>query len=283
MKWRRKDACPVPDQRPRRMKVDPMVEIVPRIAGRRIVVPTRLSAPGRAELSRQLYKVHQRIFAGVSFEEFRRHVVDAPAEATVIQLYLAGDGQIIGYCAYHRFRRRVQERDAIVLRAEAGLLPEYRGRGAAYGFGMIRAAAEKIRHPFTPIYFLGTLVHASSYHLFCKYFSQVFPHPVHETPARIQEIARALIDSFPDPPVNDSDPLVRDVGWVTIETPQERALNRRGDRGDVQFFKARNPGYTKGDGLVVVVPITVGNLVTAFVSRLLELARIALRRRQTGL
>ncbi len=280
---------PATNHRPRKMKVDPMTEepdteeVLPKIAGRQIVVPTRLSEPKRAELSRQLYKVHQRIFAGVSAEGFRRHVVDAPAESTVIQLYLASDGQVVGYCALHRFRRRVRGRNAIVLRAEAGLLPEYRGRGAAYGFGMIRAAAERIRHPFTPIYYLGTLVHASSYHLFCKYFSRVFPHPAQQTPTDMQEIACELADGFPDPPVAQSDPLVRDVGWVTIETPQEKALNRRGDRADVQFFKARNPGYTEGHGLVVVVPITFGNLVTALVSRLLELARIALCRRQTGL
>lgn len=258
-------------------------EVVPRIAGRKVVEPAQLSESGRSALSQQLYEVHRRIFAGVSAEEFRHHVVDAQAEATVIQLYLAGDGQIVGYCAFHRFRRRVQGRNSIVLRAEAGLLPEYRGRGAAYAFGMIRAAAEKIRHPFTPIYYLGTLVHASSYHLFCKYFSQVFPHPAHETPARMQEIARELIDSFSDPPVSESDPFVRDVQWVTIETPQEKALNRRGDRADVQFFKARNPGYTKGHGLVVVVPITVGNLIAALVSRLFELALIGLGRRKTGL
>ena len=264
------------------MKVDPMTEktdaaeVAPRISGRQIILPARLSEPGRDALSHQLYEVHRKIFAGVSAEEFRRHVVDAPAEVTAIQLYLAGDGQIIGYCAYHRFRRKVQGRSTIVLRAEAGLLPEYRGRGAAYGFGIIRAVAEKIRHPFTPIYYLGTLVHASSYHLFCKYFSQVFPHPVHETPAGIREITRELIDGFPDPPVSESDPFVRDVGWVTIETPQERELNRRGDRVDVQYFKARNPGYAKGHGLVVVVPITVSNLVAALLSRLRELALSAL-------
>lgn len=263
------------------MKVDPMKETsdklndAPKVTGRRIVIPGRLSVSGRSDLSRQLYDVHRQIFSGVSPEEFRRHVVDSPAEVTRTQLYLAGDGRIVGYCACHCFRRKAQGRDVIVLRAEAGLLPEYRGRRAAYGFGMICAAVEKIRHPFTPIYYLGTLVHPSSYHLFCKYFARIFPHPVRKTPARIRDIASELINSFPDPPVSASDPFVRDVGWVTIETPQERTLN---GRADVQFFKARNPGYTKGHGLVVVVPITAGNLITALVSRLSERVLSALGR-----
>lgn len=265
------------------VQVDGLTEFEPRIAGRRVVFPGRLSEPERAELSRPLYEVHRRIFAGVSAEEFRRHVVDAPAESTVIQLYLASDGQIIGYCAFHRYRRRVQGRNAIVLRAEAGLMPEYRGRGATFGFGIIRAVAEKLRHPFTPIYYLGTLVHTSSYHLFCKYFPQVFPDPARETQNDMREVARELIDSFSDPPVSEADPFVRRVGWVTIESPREKALNRRGDRRDVEFFKARNPGYTEGNGLVVVVPITVGNVSAALLSRLHEVVLIAFGRRQAAL
>ena len=44
---------------------------------------------------------------------------------------------------------------------------------------------------------------------------------------------------------------------MTIETDAEKSLNRRGDRSDVRFFKARNPGYPQGHGLVVVVPVLV--------------------------
>ena len=175
----------------------------------------------------------------------------------------------------HRYRRQVDGRNAIVLRAEAGLVPEFRGRGATYGFGILRALIEKLRHPFTPVYYLGTLVHTSSYHLFCKYFPRVYPHPDIETPADIQEISRQLIESFPDPAVLPDDPFVRDVGWVTIETPQEKHLNVQVDPPDVQFFKFRNPGFSRGHGLVVLVPITLHNLAGALLSRLHERALIA--------
>ncbi len=271
------------------MKVDLMEQIAknakfePAIAGRRVVVPARLSEVERAELSRQLYAVHRRIFAGVSAENFRCHVIDSPAEATAIQLYLSAESQIVGYCAVHRYRRRVMGRNAIVIRAEAGLMPEYRGRGATYGFGIMRAMAEKLKHPFTPIYYLGTLVHTSSYHLFCKYFPRVYPHPDRETSSEMQDIMRALIESFPDPAASEADPFVRDVGWVTIEAPQERALNQRDDRRDIQFFKSRNPGYPLGHGLVVVVPMTAGNIAAALVSRLYEQALIALGLRRADL
>ncbi|WP_141138325.1 hypothetical protein [Boseongicola aestuarii] len=112
---------------------------IPEIAKSRVVMPAQLSDPERNALARQLHHVHQKIFAGVSAEEFYRHVIEPPAEATSIQLYFAEDQSLIGYCAVHRYRRQVHGRNAIVLRAEAGLVPEYRGRGATYGFGIVRA------------------------------------------------------------------------------------------------------------------------------------------------
>jgi len=248
-----------------------------------LVVPARLSAQQRADLTQALFTVHKRIFTGVPLQDFRRHVVEPPAEKTVIQLYFAANGELVGYCSFHRFRRQVQGRRAIVLRTEAGLVPDYRGRGETYGFGIMQAVVEKLRHPFTPVYYLGTLVHPSSYHLFCKYFPRLFPSPFCKTPPGMQNLARALADSFPDPPVNKSDPLIRAVGWRTIETAQEHALIQRGDRTDVTYFRSRNPGYTAGHGLVVVVPITLFNILGALFARLHEAASIAITGQQPDL
>jgi hypothetical protein len=259
----------------RNQEVDRPVQDLSEITRGRVVVPTRLSDAERRALSHQLYSVHQRIFAGTSAEEFHRHVIEPPAEATSIQLYGAADQGVVGYCAVHRYRRQVHGRNAIVLRAEAGLLPDYRGRGATYGFGIIRALIEKLRHPFTPVYYLGTLVHTSSYHLFCKYFPLVYPHPDIEMPADAQDVACRLIESFPDPAVLPADPFVRNVEWVTIETPQEKHLNEQIDPPDVQYFKCRNPGFSRGHGLVVLIPITLRNLAGALLSRFQERALVA--------
>lgn len=249
-----------------------------RILRRLTVVPAKLPEPERAALSHQLYEVHSRIFSGLGPEEFRRRVVQAPLEGTIIQLYLSGEGQIAGYCAVHRFRRRARGRSVIVLQADAGLLPEYRGRSMTFGFGMRRAVVEKLRHPLTPIYYFDFLLHASSYHLFIKYFPHVFPNPVVDMPADLRRVALDLVDSFDYPPVTEADPFVRNVGWATIESAQERALNNREHRPDIAFFKMRNPGYPKGHGLAVIIPVTVGNLAAAYLARLSECFLLAVRR-----
>ncbi|MFC6639301.1 hypothetical protein [Sulfitobacter sediminilitoris] len=222
--------------------------IEPGIAKRSTVDPAKMSTAERAELMSQLYALNQKIFAGVSPQDFENHVLDASADSTLIQLFFAADGQFVGYCAAHRFWRQVLGRHVIVLRAEAGLLSEYRGHGATYRFRMIRSVAEKLRHPFTPIYYVGTLVHASSYDLACQNFPQVYPHPDRETPEVIQEVAREVINSFPAPPVSEADPFVRDVGWTTIEVRQENAPGRHEENHYVRFSRRVIPAMRRGMG-----------------------------------
>lgn len=255
----------------------------PRITGRRRVDLATLTQAQRDALGRDLYDVHCRVFAGVGAEHFAAHVINPPAQRTVVELYLGASGQIVGYCAVHIYRRNAAGQDCIVIRAEAGLLPDYRGRSSTYWFGMTLALAEKLAHPLTPVYYLGTLVHTSSYHLFCKYFPRVYPAPTGHMPAATRTLALDLIDSFDAPPVDATDPLVRDVGWITIETPQETRLRERHGLPDIDFFKSRNPGYRKGHGLVVLVPITFFNVTRAILTRLTELLTHIVTRRQPKL
>ncbi len=235
---------------------------------------SQLSNAEQTVLGDRLYDVHTKVFKGVTKERFVTHVITPPAEVTKIRQYYGQENQLAGYCAAHSYRRQIKGRKAIVLRAEAGLRPEYRGRGSTYWFGMVHAAAEKLRHPFMPVYYLGTLVHTSSYHLFCKYFPIVYPHPEKNYEAKLHDIAIELIDSFDDPAVDESDPMVREVGWITIESPQEESLGKFNDYPDIRFFKERNPGYRQGHGLVVVVPMTFSNLLSAIYNRIVEVARI---------
>ena len=255
-----------------------MAETARRITRLATVDLADLSDSEQSELGEKLYEVHCRVFSGVSEEQFTSHVITPPAAKTVIRLYIAENEELAGYCAVHTFKRRLRGRNILVLRAEAGLRPEYRGRGSTYWFGMVRAVAEKLRHPFVPVYYLGTLVHTSSYHLFCKYFPVVFPHPFGNNQPGLREDAVEMIEGFSDPAVHSSDSLVRDVGWVTIESPQEQELGRFENYADVAFFKERNPGYRKGHGLVTVVPMTFSNLARALAARISEVISTRLGR-----
>lgn len=225
-----------------------MKRLTQRITKSETIDPSMLSDIERIALGKKLYAVHKRVFSGVSEDRFTSHVIEPPAEKTIIRLYSEEHNQLAGYCAVHTYKRRVRGQRVLVLRAEAGLRPEYRGRGSTYWFGMVRAIFKKLRHPFVPVYYLGTLVHTSSYHLFCKYFPVVHPHPDGHIVPNLQETAVELIESFSDPAVSEADPLIRDVGWITVESPQEKSLGKSFEYPDVRFFTKRNPGYRQGNG-----------------------------------
>lgn len=71
---------------------------------------------------------------------------------------------------------------------------------------------------------------------------------------------RDLADSFGVPPVDSSDVMIRRVGWTTRYS---KPYWEQTEDLDVEYFRERNPGYRHGQGLVVLVPITVGNLARA--------------------
>ena len=246
---------------------------------RKTLFPANMAKSERKQFARELYAVHSRIFSGVSLKDFTSHVVEPQAELTAIQVFFDQSGQLVGYCAFHRFTRELERRRVVVLRAEAGLLPQYRGRAFAHWFGMLGALREKLRHPFARVFYFGTLVHPSSYRFFCKYFPTVFPRRDNERSVAMRELAIALADSFEASPVDAHTPLVRDVGWVTRETLEHPALISEQGQADVHYFETTNPGYVEGHGLVVLVPVTFSNVGYAILKRFSEIILGMARRR----
>ncbi len=210
-------------------------------------------------IARSLYAVHDRIFSGVSEEQFARHVFHSDAELTRVRVYRDERGALVGYAVVHRFRRRISGRTVSVFRGEAGLLPEVRGHGTIFYFYTLEFLRYRLRHLLEPIFYLGMLVHPSSYVLCARYFL-TYPSARRETPAAVQRLMEEISNTFPAPPVSGSDTMVRRVGWTTRAA--ETWWRDAGDP-DVDFFVQRNPGYREGHGLVVLVPLTTANLLRA--------------------
>ena len=117
-----------------------------------VVDPKTLSQEERDRLADELYAVHTRIFAGVDRAAFGRYVVDSTAERTEIMRHRNSAGEVVGYLAMHVFDRQLNGRPTTVLRAEAGLLRDYRGGNANASFITRVALRELLRHPGRPTY-----------------------------------------------------------------------------------------------------------------------------------
>lgn len=220
-----------------------------------IVVPKSLQGPEREAFIDALHAVHSQIFDGVDRDAFVHYVIDSPADDTKILVHRDAAGELIGYFAAHQFRRTVRGKPSIILRGETGVLREHRGGASTLRFGFGEAMRIVGRNPGVPVYYLGCLVHPTSYHSLCKYVRPVWPSLEAPPDASLRALLAELGDSFGLERVGE-DPLVREVGWCTRDTEAERAFWRRCDKPDVRFYVQQNPGYGEGHGLLTLVPIS---------------------------
>jgi hypothetical protein len=66
--------------------------------------------------------------------------------------------------------------------------------------------------------------------------------------------------------VEEKNPLVRKVGWITLATDEEKAFWQRSKDPHLQFYINLNPDFDKGNGLLTLVPLTFLNLFLSFFS-----------------
>ena len=235
-----------------------------------------LSIAEQRHLADKLYIAHKQIFSGPGETRFFDCMFRSGAAATRIRIYRRRNKDVVGYAAIHRYRLTVLGASVTVFRAEAGLLPGYRAHGRTFAFYIRELVKYKLQHPSEPMYYLGMLVHPSSYVAFARFFKHVFPKHDQEIPDKEYRFMLALAEEFGVPPVDQSDPLIRDVGWTTR---QAKHFWETSKDTDIAFFRQRNPGYHQGHGLLVLVPISLLDLVQSVPRNIID----RLHRRLAGL
>ena len=233
---------------------------VPKIAKSAVVVPSTLEPAARQEFIDALYRVHCEVFDGVSRDSFAKYVVESKAEQTWINVHRNDAGEIVGYFALHIFERELAGQLSAIFRAEAGTMRSYRGGNTNTRFGLKLALPYLLRYPRRRVYYLGSLVHPSSYSVFAKLFDVIWPSTRHPPPPAVLAFMDELANSFGLERVTPDNPLTRQVHWITRDTEVERNYWRSCDKPAARFFIEANPGYGEGDGLVTLVRVDAHNL-----------------------
>jgi CRP-like cAMP-binding protein len=240
---------------------------MPKIARSDVVLPRQLDAAARQAFIDALYRVHCEVFDGVSRDSFAKYVVESQAEQTWINVHRNQAGEIVGYFALHVFERELGGQPSAIFRAEAGTMRTYRGANTNTRFGIRLALPYLLRHPGRQVYYLGSLVHPSSYCLFARLFDVVWPSIRHPPPPAVLAFMDALANSFGLERVSSDNPLTRHVHWITRDSEVERRYWRMCNKPAARFFIEANPGYGEGDGLVTLVRVdahNLGHLVSTF-------------------
>ncbi|MCP3136915.1 cyclic nucleotide-binding domain-containing protein [Pyxidicoccus xibeiensis] len=235
---------------------------MPRIASTEVVVPKSLSLAERQHLTDALYAVHQQIFDGVERESFAKYVVESKAEQTWIQVHKNEAGDIVGYFALHVFEKPLGGETTAVFRAEAGSLRAYRGANTNTRFGLALVLKYLLRHPGRRAYYMGSLVHPSSYSMLAKHCGEIWPRLGQPVPSELLTFMDGLATEFGLERVDPANPLLRMVGWRTRESEVEQDYWRQCEKPAARFFLEANPGYADGHGLVTLVPATVANVLS---------------------
>ena len=213
-----------------------------------------------SKLADELFLTHDRIFGGLDKATFIRYLLRSGAADTKLRIYRWNHDEIVGYAVVHRYRENISGKSTTIFRAEAGFLPEYRAHGRTFYFFALELLKYLLSHPTERIFYLGMLVHPSSYVVFARYFDDMYPKAGREIPEDMLRLMVDMADFFAVRPVDPSDPLIRKIGWRTRE---EKPYWRSTHDPDVMFFRDRNPDYSLGHGLVVLVPITISNMARA--------------------
>ena len=235
---------------------------MPRIQQQTVVDPDRLGVHERAALVGELFAVHQQVFAGATRDGFARHVLGAEGDHNRILKLQGPAGAVVGFMALHIHHTQVDGRPLAVFRAAAGLQRQYRGGASTLGFAILEFLRFKLRHPLRRACYFGALIHPSSHGLFDRWYGdRMWPNASRPTPPATLALLTGLGDHFGMRRVDNTRPLVRDMVWRTRDTEVEDQYWRTCDKPSVRFFLEQNPGYGRGEGLLVLLPLRVDWIV----------------------
>jgi hypothetical protein len=253
-----------------------------------IVFTKFISANAQQDLTDLLYSVNCQIFDGVDRTDFENDVVCPKSQDTAISIYKNSEGSVVGYCAIHYFEKMLNEIKCGVIRVESGLRKEYRRRNTNAPFIIRQILKYVLSNPRRPMYFLGELVHPSSYAVLTKYCNDVCPSIRHHAKGEMSEFFREVSSSFGLVPVNPNKPEVVHVGWQTRDTEKDKDYWGTCSNQAARFFVEQNPDYRLGHGLLTLAPITARGVVRAMGlllnDRLLRIVpRLSIRPKRTRL
>ncbi|OHX14531.1 hypothetical protein BI347_14205 [Chromobacterium sphagni] len=220
------------------------------------VLPAKLEPAQKEKLARELFQVHDAIFAGTDFDTFNAMIFSPPAEHSSLLLHRDASRRLVGYCTMHRFRRQIGGRTCSVLRIQSGLYKEYRGKNSNFSFMMLQVLYNWLSHPLRPMYFFGVMLHPSSYGVLHKFARGFWPAPGQDERHPLAAKACELFASFNINPVSPERPFIANLGILTRDSKDDHQFWQRSTKPSDRFFLSMNPGYRLGDGLLALVPLS---------------------------
>ena len=179
-------------------------------------------------------------------------------------LYLFFDkNELVGINLVNIYEYNYQGDDYSFFRFLSGILPQYRGKSNVQKVGFLEAFKYSALNPLREIYYLGPLIHPSSYAAACKVSNLVYPSLKNEVPKKFFDLMVTVADVLGLERVVGESPLVRNLHVVTKE-PRDSLPVKLSNRA--KYFMELNPNYKKGYGLITLAPMDFKNVTKSFMN-----------------
>mgnify|MGYP001627815521 CR=1 FL=1 len=175
-----------------------------------------------------------------------------------LRLYYHGE-RLAGYCLLVF----TDESGAVLIRASAGFIPEYRQGSNTFQFSLAEGIKCWLRRPWRKLYYADTMLSPAMYRAIAKNLAIIWPHPSHKTP-------NALFERFnPNGSVSQTmaTRCLVSVGRVSNYTESDLAAFQASDKPEIRFYQNVNPDFTKGVALFVIAPVHLKQLILTGVKR----------------
>lgn len=233
------------------------------LSSRLVTLHTLGHSECRGLLSR-IHAVQREVFHEVgSVDMFSDFVLGAGAsELYAWLLERRDDGQLVGYNVIRYHECDVAGRRAGVYYADVGLLPGYRGQNRTLAAGLRLAIPRLLRNPGQPLFFHSFLQHPSIYVVIEKHARTFWPKQGAPVPPHVAELVRTLNRQSRVAPWSPGDDWIVRLPTFINETAEQRAALHASTRPAVRYYLERNPHYAEGASLVLLIPLTLGNLLS---------------------
>jgi hypothetical protein len=183
-----------------------------------------------------------------------------------VGLWRTRTGTLVGLVGLDVYRTRFERTASIIVFTSSVVIDAaYRGRNLTVRTGWRMLLREKLRRPWLPAYWLFDTFSYKSYVLLPHYFVHYWPRRERATPSTttrfIDHLARQRYSEDWIPKLG----IVRRSGSKRLRPTTAPIDDHALADPDIAFYQRVNPGHADGDMLVCLAPLTLRNMLTAFV------------------
>lgn len=201
-----------------------------------------------------------------------------------VALFTAEDGTLHGFMGF-RFRElRTQKgkKAAAFYMGMAYILPQSRGKNLVQKTVVRFVVKFKLKNPFTRLLFWTDAISYKPYMIFARNLRTYFPTKNCKTPQFYREIRDQLgatyygdqYDAASGTVIKENNRLKKGVAEISDKELSDP---------DILFYATQNPGHSQGNGLIVMCPASLENILSYFVRQIKPKARHKAPAKETAL